>query len=81
MTILSKDEKDTDAKNWAARNSASEPTNPLEMVNKYVRIWNRSILKSEIGVRSKLRCWAKTGKKQTRKIGHQLIQLLSSRTR
>ena len=34
ITILSKDEKDTDAKNWATRNSASEIKYPLEMVKK-----------------------------------------------
>ena len=33
------------------RNSASDLTNPLEMVKKHVRLWNRSILMSEIGVR------------------------------
>ena len=41
ITILSQDEKDVDSKNWAARNSASEITNPLEMVKKHVRLWNR----------------------------------------
>ena len=30
MTILGLKEEDTDAKNWAARNSASELTNHLE---------------------------------------------------
>ena len=49
-------------------NLASELTNPLEMVKKHVRLWNRSILMSEIGVSSKLRCWAKMIMKQTRKI-------------
>ena len=34
ITILSQDEKDIDAKNWVARDSASEITNPLEMVKK-----------------------------------------------
>ena len=40
ITILSQFEKDIDAKNQAARNSASEITNPLEMVKKHVRLWN-----------------------------------------
>ena len=39
------------------------------MGKKHVRLWNRSILMSEIGVRPKLRCWAKMRRKQTRKIG------------
>ena len=52
-----------------ARNSASELKNTLEMVNKHVRLWNRLITMSEIGVRSKLRCWDKMSMKQTRKIG------------
>ena len=38
ITILSQDQKDIDAKNWAARNSGSEITNPLEMVKKHVRL-------------------------------------------
>ena len=59
-------------------NSASELTNPLEMGKKHVRLWNRSILMSDIGVRSKLRRWAKMSMKQTRKIELQRIQLLSS---
>ena len=40
IKILSQDEKDIDAKNWAAKNSAYEITNPLEMVKKNVRLWN-----------------------------------------
>ena len=52
-----------------ARNSAFELKNTLEMVKKHVRLWNPSIMMSEIGVRSKLRCWAKMSMKQTRKIG------------
>ena len=59
---------------------ASEFTNPLEMVKKHFRLMNRSILMSEQGVRPKLRFWAKISMKQTRKIGLQKIQLLSSRT-
>ena len=34
ITILSQDAKDRDAKTWATRNSASELTNPLEMLKK-----------------------------------------------
>ena len=55
-------------KNMSARNSASELTNRLEMVEKHVRLWNRLILMSEIVVRPKLRCWAKMSMKQTRKV-------------
>ena len=33
--------------------------NLLEMVKKYFRLLNRSILMSELGVRPKLRFWAK----------------------
>ena len=80
ITILSQDEMDINAKNWAARNSASEITSPLEMVKKQVQLWNRQILMSEIGVRPKLRCWTKMTMKQTRKIGLKRIQILSSRT-
>ena len=32
FTILGLDEHETDAKNWTSKNSASELTNPLEMV-------------------------------------------------
>ena len=41
IIILSQDEKVIDAKNWVARNSVSEITNPLEMVKKHVKLWNR----------------------------------------
>ena len=34
LTILSHDEAETDAKKWSSRNSASDHTNPLEMVKK-----------------------------------------------
>ena len=64
----------------SARNSASQLTNPLKMGKKHARLWNRSILMSEIGVRSELQCWAKMSRKQTQKIGLQRIQPLSSRT-
>ena len=55
ITILVLDEHETDEKNWTSRNSASELTNPLEMVKKHVMLWNRSILMSKLGVRPKLR--------------------------
>ena len=81
MTILGQDEEETDAKKWTSRNSAFELTNPLEMVKKQFRLLNRSILISELGIRPKLRFWAYWKKgTQTRKIGLQGIQLLSSRT-
>ena len=52
FTIVGLDEHETDAKNWASRNSTSEHTNSLEMVKKkHVKLWNRSILMSELGVR------------------------------
>ena len=63
MTILGLDEHDTDAKNRTSRNLVSELTNPLEMVKKHVRLWNRSILVSE--VTPKLRFWANMCTKQT----------------
>ena len=69
FTILGLDEHETDAKNRTSRNSSSELTNPLEMVKKHVRLRNRSIMVSELGVRSKLRIWRYMSTKQTRKIG------------
>ena len=72
ITILDLDEHETDAKNRPSRNSASEHTNPLEMVKKHVRLWNHSIMMSELGARPKLRFWAQTRKKHARKIGLQL---------
>ena len=62
-----------------AWNSASKLTNTLEMVKTHGRLWNPSILMSEIGVSPKLRCWAKMSTKLPRKIGLQRIQLLNSR--
>ena len=53
---------------------------PYKCLKKHFRLLNRSILMSELGVRPKLRFWAKLGMKQTRKIGLQEIQLLRSRT-
>ena len=46
---------------------------PLEIVKNHVRLLNRSILMSKIGVSSKLRCWAMMSMKQTRKIELQRI--------
>ena len=80
ITIVGQEEHETKAKNRTSRNSASELMNPLEMVKKHFRHLNRSILMSELGVGTKLRFWAKLSMKQTRKIGLQEIQLLSSRT-
>ena len=68
ITMFGQDEHETDTKNWSSKNSASELTNPLERVKKHVRLWNRSIMMSELEVRSKLRFWAKMSKKRTRKI-------------
>ena len=53
ISMLDQDEHETDTKNRTSTNSASELTNPLEMVKKHVRIWNRSMLTSEIGNSSK----------------------------
>ena len=64
---MGQDEEEKDAKNRNSRNSASEITNPLEMVKKHFSLLNRSILKSELGVRPKLRFWAKISRKQTQK--------------
>ena len=44
------DEDETNAKNDTSRNSASELTYPLEMAKEHVKLWNRSILMSELGV-------------------------------
>ena len=57
ITILGLNEHETDVKNRTLRNSASELTNPLEMVKKHVRLWNRSIHVFELGLRPKLRIW------------------------
>ena len=48
--ILGLDEHETNAKNQTLRNSTYELTNPLVMVKKHVRLWNLSILMSELGV-------------------------------
>ena len=71
ITIFGQEEHETDAKNRTSRNSASKLTNPIEFVKKHFRLLNRSILMFELGVRPKLRFWAKMSMKQTRKIGLQ----------
>ena len=53
--ILRQEERETDAKNRTSTNSASELTNPLEMVKKQFRLLNRSIMMSDLGARTKLR--------------------------
>ena len=58
ITNLGLDEHETDAENRTLRNSAYKFTNPLEKVKKHVKILNRPILLSELGVRPKLRFWA-----------------------
>ena len=78
--ILGQDESETDAKKRSSRNSASELTNPLEMVKKYFRLLNRSILMFELGVRPTLRYWAKMSRKQAQKKEFQGIELMSSGT-
>ena len=55
ITILGKDEHERVTENRTSTNSASDLTNPLEMVKKHVRLWNYSILISELGVRPQLR--------------------------
>ena len=46
ITMLGQDEHETDTKNRTSTNSDSAITNPLQMVIKHIRIWNRSILMS-----------------------------------
>ena len=50
ITILGLDEQETDAKNWTSTNSASELTNPLEMVKKTCEAFES--LNSDIRTRS-----------------------------
>ena len=78
--MLGQVEHETDTKNRTSINSVSELTNPWEMVKNQIRLLNRSILMSELGVRPRLRFWALMSCKQTPKILLQGIQLLSSRT-
>ena len=54
ITMLGQDEHETDTKNRTSTNSASEFTNPLDMVKNQFWLLNRSILMSELGVRFKL---------------------------
>ena len=67
--IFGQEEHETDAKNRTLTNSASELTNPLEMVKKHFIQLNQSVLMSELGFRPKLRVWGKMSTKQTQKIG------------
>ena len=48
--MVGQDEQETDTKNRISTNSASELTNPLEMVKNQFRLLNRPILRSELGV-------------------------------
>ena len=73
ITMLGQDEHETEAKNWTSTNSDSELTNPLEMVKNQLKLFNLSILISELGVRLKLPFWAQMSSKQTQKIGLQQI--------
>ena len=82
ITILGQDEKETDAKKTEFKEFSFWAHEPLRNgKKKHVSLLNRSILMSELGVRPKLRFWAKMSGKQTQKIGLQQIQHLSSRTR
>ena len=65
---LGQDEHETEAKNRTLTISASELTNPLEMVKKHFMLLIRSVLTFELGFRPKLRVWAKMITKQTQKI-------------
>ena len=64
ITILGQDENETDTENRTSTNSASDLTNPLQMVKKTCELWNCSILMSELKVRPKLRFWSKKSMKQ-----------------
>ena len=77
---LGQDKHETDKENRTSTNSASNLTNPVEMLKKHVRLWNCSIFMSELEVRPKLRFWAKMSMKQTQKIRLQQIQLLTTLT-
>ena len=58
IMMLGQDEHEIYTKNRTSTNSVSELTNPLEMVKNQFSLLNRSILRSELGVRPKLRFWA-----------------------
>ena len=51
---MGQDEHETDAKNRTLTNSASEITNPLELIKKHFRLLNRSVQMSELGFMPKL---------------------------
>ena len=55
ITILGQEKHETVTENRISTNSASDLTNPFEMVKKTCRLWNCSILMSELEVRPKLR--------------------------
>ena len=57
ITILVPYEHKKDAQSRTLTNSASELTNPLEMVKKHASLWNRSIMMFELGFTPKLRFW------------------------
>ena len=63
--ILGQDEHETDLKNWTLTNFDSELKNALEMEKKQFRLFNRSILMSELGFSPKLQFKAKMSRKQT----------------
>ena len=58
ITMLGLDEHETDVKNRTSTNSSFEVPSPLEMVKKHVRLWNLSIMLSELEARPKLRFMA-----------------------
>ena len=64
--MLGQDEQEIDAKNRSSTNSASELTNPLEMVKKPIQDFES--LSSNVRARSeaqKLQFWAHMSSKQT----------------
>ena len=56
--MLGQDEHETDTQNRTLTNSAYELMNPLEMVKTQFKLLNRSIVRSEVGVRPQLEFWA-----------------------
>ena len=66
--MLGQDEHEIDTKNRTSMKSASKLTIPLEMVKNQLRLLNRSILMSELGVRPKLRFGAQMSTKRKQKI-------------
>ena len=67
--MLGQNEHETDAKIRTLTNSASELTNPLEMVKNHFKLLNRSIQMFDRGFRLKVRFWVKMSTKHTQKIG------------